>query len=110
MVWIAIPVCRSTRCRIFRIAAESSTTKTFDSMRLLTLYSSEPSGLFIRRRMKKYRATSSGRREAKGSGANADKVPGAQSLSRELSQQEIDAVFRNMTDRKRETPAIKFDF
>jgi hypothetical protein len=35
MVWIAMPVCRSTRCRIFRIAAESSTTKTsipFDSL------------------------------------------------------------------------------
>jgi flagellar motor switch protein FliM len=31
-------------------------------------------------------------------------------LSRELSQQEIDAVFQNMTDRKRESPAVKFDF
>jgi len=31
-------------------------------------------------------------------------------LSRELSQQEIDAVFQNMTDRKREAPAVKFDF
>jgi flagellar motor switch protein FliM len=31
-------------------------------------------------------------------------------LGRELSQQEIDAVFQNMTDRKRETPAVKFDF
>ena len=31
-------------------------------------------------------------------------------MSRELSQQEIDAVFQNMTDRKRETPAVKFDF
>jgi flagellar motor switch protein FliM len=31
-------------------------------------------------------------------------------VSRELSQQEIDAVFQNMTDRKRETPAVKFDF
>jgi flagellar motor switch protein FliM len=31
-------------------------------------------------------------------------------LSRELSQQEIDAVFQNMTERKRETPAVKFDF
>lgn len=31
-------------------------------------------------------------------------------MNRELSQQEIDAVFQNMTDRKRETPAIKFDF
>jgi flagellar motor switch protein FliM len=35
---------------------------------------------------------------------------GACGLSRELSQQEIDAVFQNMTDRKRETPAVKFDF
>jgi flagellar motor switch protein FliM len=31
-------------------------------------------------------------------------------VSRELSQQEIDAVFQNMTDRKRETPTVKFDF
>ena len=31
-------------------------------------------------------------------------------MSRELSQQEIDAVFENMTDRKKETPAVKFDF
>ena len=31
-------------------------------------------------------------------------------MSRELSQQEIDAVFQNKTDRKRETPAVKFDF
>jgi flagellar motor switch protein FliM len=31
-------------------------------------------------------------------------------VSRELSQQEIDAVFQNKTDRKRETPAVKFDF
>ena len=31
-------------------------------------------------------------------------------MSRELSQQEIDAVFQNRTDRKRETPAVKFDF
>jgi flagellar motor switch protein FliM len=36
--------------------------------------------------------------------------PGVWSVSRELSQQEIDAVFQNMTDRKRETPAVKFDF
>jgi flagellar motor switch protein FliM len=31
-------------------------------------------------------------------------------VSRELSQQEIDAVFQNMTDRKRDAPAVKFDF
>jgi len=31
-------------------------------------------------------------------------------VSRELSQQEIDAVFQNKTDRKREAPAVKFDF
>jgi len=31
-------------------------------------------------------------------------------VSRQLSQQEIDAVFQNMQDRKRETPAVKFDF
>jgi hypothetical protein len=31
-------------------------------------------------------------------------------VSRELSQQEIDAVFQNKTDRKRDTPAVKFDF
>jgi flagellar motor switch protein FliM len=31
-------------------------------------------------------------------------------LSRQLSQQEIDAVFQNMQDRRRETPAAKFDF
>ena len=31
-------------------------------------------------------------------------------MSRQLSQQEIDAVFQNMQDRKREAPAVKFDF
>jgi flagellar motor switch protein FliM len=31
-------------------------------------------------------------------------------LSRQLSQQEIDAVFQNMQERKRETPAVRFDF
>ena len=31
-------------------------------------------------------------------------------MSRQLSQQEIDAVFQNIRDRKRETPAVKFDF
>src|SRR5580658_417489 len=31
-------------------------------------------------------------------------------MSRELSQQEIDAVFQNMQDHKRESPAVKFDF
>ena len=31
-------------------------------------------------------------------------------LSRQLTQQEIDAVFQNMQDRKRETPAVRFDF
>jgi len=31
-------------------------------------------------------------------------------LSRQLSQTEIDAVFQNMQDRKRETPTVKFDF
>ena len=31
-------------------------------------------------------------------------------LSRQLSQQEIDAVFQNMRDHKRETPAVRFDF
>ncbi|HWB85371.1 MAG TPA: flagellar motor switch protein FliM [Bryobacteraceae bacterium] len=31
-------------------------------------------------------------------------------MSRQLSQQEIDAVFLNVQERKRETPAIKFDF
>ncbi|HUI56092.1 MAG TPA: flagellar motor switch protein FliM [Bryobacteraceae bacterium] len=31
-------------------------------------------------------------------------------MNRELSQQEIDAVFQNVGDRKRETPAAKFDF
>ena len=31
-------------------------------------------------------------------------------MSRELSQQEIDAVFQNISDRKRETPAVRFDF
>jgi flagellar motor switch protein FliM len=33
-----------------------------------------------------------------------------QKVSRQLSQQEIDAVFENLHDRKRETPAAKFDF
>ncbi len=31
-------------------------------------------------------------------------------MSRQLSQTEIDAVFQNMQDRKRETPTVKFDF
>jgi len=31
-------------------------------------------------------------------------------LNRQLSQQEIDAVFQRMQDRKRETPSVKFDF
>jgi flagellar motor switch protein FliM len=31
-------------------------------------------------------------------------------VNRQLSQQEIDAVFQNMQDRKRDTPAVKFDF
>jgi len=31
-------------------------------------------------------------------------------MSRELSQLEIDAVFQNVSDHKRETPAVKFDF
>lgn len=31
-------------------------------------------------------------------------------MSRQLSQQEIDAVFQNLQDRKRETPAVRFDF
>jgi len=31
-------------------------------------------------------------------------------LSRQLSQQEIDAVFQNMQDRRRDTPAVRFDF
>jgi flagellar motor switch protein FliM len=31
-------------------------------------------------------------------------------VSRQLSQQEIDAVFQNIQDRKREAPAVKFDF
>ena len=31
-------------------------------------------------------------------------------MSRQLSQQEIDAVFQNVQERKRESPAVKFDF
>ena len=31
-------------------------------------------------------------------------------MSRQLSQQEIDAVFLNMQDKKREAPAVRFDF
>jgi flagellar motor switch protein FliM len=31
-------------------------------------------------------------------------------LSRQLSQQEIDAVFQNIQERKHESPAVKFDF
>src|SRR3954468_7371489 len=34
----------------------------------------------------------------------------SQFLSRQLTQQEIDAVFQNMQERKREAPAVKFDF
>src|SRR4051794_35771832 len=44
---MAMPVWRKTRCRIFRMAAESSTTKTSGSMELLTRYSSERVGCFI---------------------------------------------------------------
>jgi flagellar motor switch protein FliM len=37
--------------------------------------------------------------------------PGEQAkLSRQLSQQEIDAVFQNIQDRRKEAPAVKFDF
>jgi flagellar motor switch protein FliM len=106
MVWIAMPVCRSTRCRIFRIAAESSTTKTFDSIPLLTLYSSEPSGLFIRAADEKVAPPPADYRFL----AELPIWNQEPRLSRELSQQEIDAVFQNMTDRKRESPAVKFDF
>src|SRR6202158_3793271 len=35
---------------------------------------------------------------------------GAWSVSRQLSQQEIDAAFQNLQGRKREAPAVKFDF
>src|SRR6202158_390835 len=35
---------------------------------------------------------------------------GAWSVSRQLSQQEIDTVFQNIQDHKREAPAVKFDF
>ena len=31
-------------------------------------------------------------------------------MSRQLSQQEIDAVFQNLQERKRDSPAVKFDF
>jgi flagellar motor switch protein FliM len=31
-------------------------------------------------------------------------------LSRQLTQQEIDAVFQNLQDRRREAPAVRFDF
>ena len=31
-------------------------------------------------------------------------------MSRQLSQQEIDAVFQNVHDRKRDSPAVRFDF
>src|SRR3954468_4644521 len=31
-------------------------------------------------------------------------------LSRQLTQQEIDAVFQNLQDRKRDAPAVRFDF
>jgi hypothetical protein len=43
--------------------------------------------------------------------ASADRWPEERvSLSRELSQQEIDAVFQNQQSRKRDTPAVRFDF
>src|ERR1022692_4043780 len=41
---------------------------------------------------------------------HADSMHRSLVLSRQLSQTEIDAVFQNMQDRKRETPAVKFDF
>src|ERR1051325_7197577 len=40
----------------------------------------------------------------------ADASSGARNLSRQLTQQEIDAVFQNLHDTKRETPAARFDF
>src|SRR5258706_948592 len=36
--------------------------------------------------------------------------PGVHNLARQLSQQEIDAVFQDIHERKREAPAVKFDF
>src|SRR5205814_9248817 len=41
---------------------------------------------------------------------NADKGTRSLRLSRQLSQQEIDDVFLTAHDKKREAPAIKFDF
>jgi flagellar motor switch protein FliM len=40
----------------------------------------------------------------------ADLLSRSQNLGRQLSQQEIDAVFQNAQDRKREVSAIRFDF
>ncbi|MBZ5620823.1 MAG: flagellar motor switch protein FliM [Acidobacteriia bacterium] len=37
-------------------------------------------------------------------------MTGSLLLSRQLSQQEIDAVFQGMQERKQESPAVKFDF
>src|SRR5205085_185092 len=44
---------------------------------------------------------------------NADKLPRSEDrpcVSRQLSQQEIDAVFQSQKDRRRETSALPFDF
>src|SRR3954454_2169237 len=112
-----MPVCRRTRCRIFRMAAGSSTTRTSDSIRLLTSYSSEGMRLFIRAGRVKL-TVSAGEARVPSKSTIGIKLsrkvsinsPGARTVSRQLSQQEIDAVFQNMQERKRETPAVKFDF
>ena len=42
--------------------------------------------------------------------APVDDIGWSPLLSRQLTQQEIDAVFQNLHDRKREAPAVRFDF
>src|SRR5579883_1180468 len=102
---MAMPVWRKTRCRILRMAAESSTIRTSDSIGLLTKVLSAGGEIPLEI-------------AAGGPGArmeselddlnNCPKIPieraGAR-MNRQLSQQEIDAVFQNTQDHRREAPA-----
>src|ERR1035441_7927316 len=49
-------------------------------------------------------------RRAKGFSSSADYSTRSLACERQLSQQEIDAAFQNLQGRKREVPAVKFDF
>src|SRR6185312_11739767 len=101
---IAIPVWRSTRCRILRVAVESSTNKTSGAMASL-LYSSVQYAVFVSREHKDrgeeagppaaqsgFCLLSPSFRRLKFRADAADQTSSA--VNRQLTQQEIDAVFR----------------